>query len=832
MPITDIAWGLDADVDVHVVVGQASDNLLSARLFVREGADFVLASTYLAAHNDTVISFRPLFKGIQTGDVITGLGISFNTTNGVCSLSNTLPTPRKANFIVEAEARTVATGDLIASRVIRYHVHQSIEKLWLTPDRLTVRPLGVTLPTLTNYRFSVRAEFDDGTVGEITLLPGLVWSPLPHVDPGSGKLSIDIGKLPGQTETITVTLPAAVQANAAARTASATMVVGEDWTPASPIDVSIVVGGAWPGTINPEVVPNVLFIGDGFGNSPADKTRFEGYVNSLVHFLKMNPLNHPYDVLASSMNFWSAFIPSDMVGVSVRADVFSIGVGGGTAFGFVPSAESVPAGHVGLWSIAQLIYVVGLPRPDQHVSRILVSNDDIKAEWQTHLAIDPAPFVNDDLIARWRLLATRTLVNDVDSPLGVRVGKPVSTSLHNMIGLNSANRVTRDNLDALLRSLRDPRGVPVADLWVKRPDGSFPENYDLICILVPSPGRSSNDVGFFFVQNVDILKLKSIAGMNAVEIDYAAADLPTTSDPDRGRLLAHELTHSFGIGDEYGEHTGPPVDPASLNIDAEYGNLALEADTKNAAGDFDGGQIKWNWHRIRKAGVLDLPIQDTGGGVFLLPLRHGDAYPFEKGDIVHLRFRAFPKPLGKFPKLSAPLEIVDPAPTDSTIHVQLKAGAVFNYPNIIPPAQFIAEFPAGSVVYIPTPAPESVRSDAYPYAEMVAKNIKDYITAQKKPLTVLPAVVDNNAVQAPVFTAPVSLPDCFSNNRPRIVGLYSGGATYHVGLYHPAGTCMMRDRSVDGREFCAVCRYVLVDIIDPAKHFEIDRNYQTFYPQE
>jgi hypothetical protein len=42
----------------------------------------------------------------------------------------------------------------------------------------------------------------------------------------------------------------------------------------------------------------------------------------------------------------------------------------------------------------------------------------------------------------------------------------------------------------------------------------------------------------------------------------------------------------------------------------------------------------------------------------------------------------------------------------------------------------------------------------------------------------------------------------------------------------------MRDAHSDGREFCAVCRYILVDIIDPFKHFQIDINYSTFYPQE
>ncbi len=202
------------------------------------------------------------------------------------------------------------------------------------------------------------------------------------------------------------------------------------------------------------------------------------------------------------------------------------------------------------------------------------------------------------------------------------------------------------------------------------------------------------------------------------------------------------------------------------------------------------------------------------------------------GDTLHLRFREYPKALPKTPKLSAPLEIVSPDPTSDSIHVKLKAGTVFNYPNLIGADQFAAEFTPGSIVYIPTPAPESVRNENdYPYAEIVAKNIKDYITSNKKPLTVFPSVVDDDDVQQPIIPG-VSLPDCYNRQRTRIVGLYSGGKAYHKGVFHPTGNCLMRDSHADGKEICAVCRYILVDIIDPQKHFEMDREYGKIYPQK
>jgi hypothetical protein len=35
----------------------------------------------------------------------------------------------------------------------------------------------------------------------------------------------------------------------------------------------------------------------------------------------------------------------------------------------------------------------------------------------------------------------------------------------------------------------------------------------------------------------------------------------------------------------------------------------------------------------------------------------------------------------------------------------------------------------------------------------------------------------------------------------------------------------------EAAEFCAVCRYVIVDFVDPFLHWEIDRDYADIYPQ-
>ena len=43
---------------------------------------------------------------------------------------------------------------------------------------------------------------------------------------------------------------------------------------------------------------------------------------------------------------------------------------------------------------------------------------------------------------------------------------------------------------------------------------------------------------------------------------------------------------------------------------------------------------------------------------------------------------------------------------------------------------------------------------------------------------------------------------------------------------------MMRDTSDDASRFCPVCRYALVDRIDPDQHWWIDRDYEKAYPYE
>jgi hypothetical protein len=105
-----------------------------------------------------------------------------------------------------------------------------------------------------------------------------------------------------------------------------------------------------------------------------------------------------------------------------------------------------------------------------------------------------------------------------------------------------------------------------------------------------------------------------------------------------------------------------------------------------------------------------------------------------------------------------------------------------------------------------------------------------HLSTTDRPLNVQPdepyvCVIDESAVQNPrnLPVLPTQKP-CYE---PLIIGLYDGGRRFHCNVFHPGGICMMRNRSEGGehRRFCHVCRYVLVEMIDPTKHGDLDAVY-------
>jgi len=102
---------------------------------------------------------------------------------------------------------------------------------------------------------------------------------------------------------------------------------------------------------------------------------------------------------------------------------------------------------------------------------------------------------------------------------------------------------------------------------------------------------------------------------------------------------------------------------------------------------------------------------------------------------------------------------------------------------------------------------------------------------RKRPcMTDLPA---KGAIQSEVLIPKFPVPFHFSKliqNQDQIIGLYEGGNYYHCNVYHPAGSCIMRSNNDTSLySFCHVCRYILIDSVDPTFHGGIDVLYDKVY---
>jgi hypothetical protein len=591
-----------------------------------------------------------------------------------------------------------------------------------------------------------------------------------------------------------------------------------------------------------------LFLCDGY--KVEDKPKFEGQVRSLLGLMKKSRLTRPFDLLATSMNYYQAFIPSNHHGISVLCEVYPDQTPDGELkpdsrgivdLFCVPDAEDPSPGD--RWGLKNVIFRLGLPVPAQGLKRPV---QEIRDYWDSIVDDVPQNRISDKTVRKWQKLALRSFLEEPDSVLGLAYGEYPAVSRERNdreIGFHS-NRMSRSRLDPILSRLADAQGNSMSAIWMEQPDGTQPNSYPLIFILSSLKwDRGVNYTRGYIAMNVedrDTIPARRVTGKLTYEIDLTGK---ITNRISHGRLVraCHEVAHSFGLGDEYNEKG---TMPQSEDVDATNGNLQKQADLEDRLHDINGDLIKWRWHRIRKAAVIAGTISEIQPGKFRVPVVLGQANQFAIGDEVLLRVRQFPDPLPRNPDVSSLLEIIGVADPDGLLDPAEPAGPdnplVGGVIVTATEGETFTEddattFYEGCIIYLPVPASELVIEPDYLFAEMIAKNIKDHLTERGCALNQDPAsdvlcVPDKNDVQKPV-KLDVDLPFCFCHKN-RIVGLYTGGNLYDCGVYHPTGNCIMRNSNSDGKEFCAVCRYLLVDIIDPYKHFSIDLDYEKIYPQK
>ena len=289
--------------------------------------------------------------------------------------------------------------------------------------------------------------------------------------------------------------------------------------------------------------------------------------------------------------------------------------------------------------------------------------------------------------------------------------------------------------------------------------------------------------------------------------------------PETWETFAHELTHAFNLGDEYGPAGVFPFDESFLH---GRPNLQTPASVLGADQKVLINQIKWNWPRIHKAAVLTGKVQPTGSNTFDVPVEPKHGLQFTAGDPALLRLR-LPRVVvaPAFQVIMSGECKVDSVSADgSIVSISRTAGTLD-----------LSVFDAPSILFVPLRAPPTLQPFR-PYLTLVSPLAERIMAANGSTMSGKLCNPDDprnwNPVHAPRL--PSAVGDFGPpNSLPRLVGVHFGGGGFACGIVHPAGSCKMRSGSNSYSRFCQVCQYVLVEQIDPAQHARIDRDYERDY---
>jgi hypothetical protein len=870
MPLTD-APSFAPAFDVHVLRGQplSLNRLLQASWTTAAGSASGTFDKYPNQAKDVAIEFRPTFRVDTVGTKFIGAQVEIDNDAG--TLTGLLPPQQGApapNFIIESVVvRNGPAGapppnfPASSKGLLRVHVHQSVEQIWLTPNRLTIRRPKAAGPANTFYRFTVRAQFDDGTVGDITQ---------------SGMLTVAPGDADWFWDQQWISIPAAATAGSPVRTvtiqtkpewngksAQGQILVLEPWEPAPDIPQAELIDGPrgiWDGSLKPERVPNILFVPVGITGT--DQSTFAQFTATMVHRLRTDRRLNPYPYLADSMNFWHLPIAATEAGVSVRCEVVPF-THQGRLFA-LPVRAPVRPPDSGTWKLEHLIYAAGLPMPSDQAGSVTIPQ--LRSRWAGQLRSEWAPKMQDPatvpngIIEAWQKCAARTFVDEVDNFPAVAIGEPPKIEfddsgevlLHPWRGGSDTFPSENAERVALFRRVTAaPRngvtisigsgagaGASIGNLWAAD-DPSFDFDNRSFVTMFANMGIGRARVGrsqwlgggpllmrptLRLAGEVEIPGLLDLPG---VPVERAAGrnalllDLPQLSAtellPQSWDVFAHELTHAFGLGDEYGDagvYSFLPLSFPNLMTSDEV----LADDHKTVHID----RIKWNWPRVRKACVTTAAVQPLANNLFAVPVAPKQGLRFSPGEPVLLRQRVKRQFMSRFGLTSSECVVSAISADGSTVTISRTAGTLD-----------LRLFGAGSLLYVPVKAPPNLPQHRT-YLTMVsplAERIMAATGGTLGGLTCDPSDESRNgaSVQAPHLPSGDFAQSVPRYSLPRLVGVYFGGVQFACGVVHPAGSCKMRSGSDSYSRFCQVCQYALVEQIDPSQHGRIDSDYDSEY---
>ena len=855
VPVTlvGLGWFQTTRQDIHLLPGLSAPEL--SRLLRTSDLDPATNEVFekqLHEMPGLTVTFTPQVAGTLASHGLTMVGAT-----GEITVDANVPAATKGHsFLVSVTAKQ---GTATASTRIRINVHGAILRMWLTPTQLTVRN-GAK-----NMRMSVLALFDDGVIGDITH-----WSPFEspagpsvhtYVHPAGKDDRVFTWKAdnvsPGGTPPIGVqgdtgvlaatsnTGSATITVTGLGRSASATAVCGPAWS--TPVRIALVNG---PGHRDMNFVPNVLFLPEGFAEN--EKGEFDRQVRRVVWRWSQRNRTRPFASFNGRFNYFTAWVPSPKSGVTVLEEVYR-------KRAKPDAAESVQQPHIlrpphtatAKWSLSGLVNEIGLPTAVGDPDGSALSAARIQA-WQDLYGTFVRQTNVQAAYPKWLEQNTRIMLNEVDTAFHHAFGeRPTADQQEPMQAVTfNPRRVDLADFRTFLDSLVGPGDQMLSKVWTTGKDR------DLVVFLC-----RSNHVGGLATphQYTDTASGHTVAVSlrqddthsvrhNPHDDGWDLVPDPFPADPHYSVWLtaSHELGHACGLGEEYASEFGPPTQTFLLDA-AHNANNQVRAPLLNAAGELTPDNIRWRqWPRIAKAAALLGDPVPVPGGKFRLDLQNKPSPGFAAGDVVRLRTRPLARagpPSGRF-KVGA----VDPS-GQSMIVTPLP-------PTVADPAAFPKQFPLGSIVmqpvreHDPNPAADKYGDDR----GMVSEDVFIRIALTGNPLNAQPGQFENppkppgENVNRPCPGVVLPYPTPATNwpggpkGAPKppqfsawTIGIYENANRFACGIYRPTGVCIMNtaNKVVGGTvyqyEFCQICRYAIVDHIDPSRHSEVEQDYRDRY---
>jgi hypothetical protein len=745
-------------------------------------------------------------------------GLDFDTTTGVVTATAAEPPKINGllirNFIITASA----SG---ASIPIRINIHNKRTEAILTPRQLSIRPDDKP------PRFSLLAAFDDGTSGDITEHPGIIWNgtgPF-SIDAVSGEIKLNPGVTSGNGS-VTAIMPPEVGGGQV----TALVEILPRW---STLDVTadILSGPGVDQRSRPDV-RNVLILPEGF--SSGEDGDFQDIAIKLVAQLtKEGGVLRPFDLLKERFNYFVAWVPPpSSEGATTFLAAFAkkkrtlkgspVIRGGAVPFPLKPTG---PGGTV--TTLSELVYVAGLPVRDDPPGTAA----DYAPRWTSlfgtgvvTFASSVKPSEQNAIVTRWLELKERVVDWDKNSLFSLagssRPQVRRQQSDQNTLIDFHPRRGGRQAINGMLARIksRNPATNTMETIGTMWSDPTS-VNKDFVLFICRAPYTSGtrfiNTVGTDSYQQAAFSLTDETEPIFITRLNSEFAALTDVTAPMTlagCASAAHETGHLIHLGDEYANIIGR-IPTGNIGQTNSKWNLVPETVVGQiAGGGVDTSLIRWKWPKTSKAAVLRGPLRPVGAG-FEADVGAGEARAFTQKDRVALRAPG----LVPFSFPSVHFEVGPGKPNVATDVVPLTV-VRGTAPTTMPPA--------GTILFGLT-VMSTPDVDGNDVVTLMHRDVLASMTT-KGALTRKPAggacdLTGDTPDKSDGPQPPVNAPKGLLRYGTKLIGLYDGGQVYRCGVFHAAGDCQMRasqnDRVVP---FCHVCRYIIVDQFYPAGHGAID----------